>query len=44
MVSVLTASIIQITLVLYNEDEAFRNREPHHYVTWLFCAIFMLRE
>jgi hypothetical protein len=29
----LTASIIQITLVLYNEDEAFHNREPHHFVT-----------
>lgn len=29
----LTASIIQITLVLYNNDEAFRNREPHHFVT-----------
>lgn len=29
----LTASIIQITLKLYNNDEAFRNREPHHFVT-----------
>ena len=29
----LTASIIQFTLVLYNKDEAFRNREPHHFVT-----------
>ena len=29
----LTASIIHITLMLYNNDEAFRNREPHHFVT-----------
>lgn len=29
----LTASIIQFTSVLYNKDEAFRNREPHHFVT-----------
>ena len=29
----LIASIIQMTLVLYNEDEAFHNREPHHFVT-----------
>ena len=29
----LIAPIIQMTLVLYNEDEAFRNREPHHFVT-----------
>jgi hypothetical protein len=40
----LIAPIIQMTLVLYNEDEAFRNREPHHFVTELFCAIYMLRE
>ena len=29
----LIAPIIQMTLVLYNEDEAFHNREPHHFVT-----------
>ena len=32
-VLVLTVSITLMTLVLYNNDEAFRNREPHHFVT-----------
>lgn len=27
-----------------NNDEAFHNEEPHHFVIELFCAIFMLRE
>lgn len=32
-VLVLTVSITLMTLMLYNNDEAFRNREPHHFVT-----------
>ena len=44
LVLVPAVSITPTPLVSYKNDEVFRSGEPHHFVTLLFCAIFMLRE